>query len=157
MEGNLAVLSFAPIVLIGLVMVLLGVRARQKAQAATRWLCTEGQGLSVDVVRTVSHSKYGNTTWYVPKLEYGYTVGGARYTSHQIAFGNTAFKSEAQARSYLQDHFEGRPLTVHYDPGKPKNAVLLPGEAPHTLGLIVGGVVIMVFPILVGLVLFARR
>ncbi len=139
------------VAVVGLWLVLYGVRERQKAQAAAQWPDTEGKGLSVKIDRHSSRSKYGTNVWYVPQLEYEYLVGGVRYTSRRIAFGSLSFKSEAEARSFLQAQFEGRPLPVHYDPRQPKNAVLLTGAAPHMFAFMLAGGVITTFALLLGI------
>ncbi len=150
MDTSIVLLLFAPLVLAGLGMVLYGIRGRQKAQAAMQWLTTEGKGLSVKIARRVSRSKYSSSVYYVPQLEYEYAVRGQHYSSHRITFGTPSFKSESDCKSYLENHFEGKPLTVHYDPKQPKNAVLLPGEAPNTMGFIIGGAMIFLFSLVVG-------
>ncbi len=144
-------LNLGFVMLVGLALVFYGARSRRLAQAATRWPITEGQGLSVQIERRTSRSKYGSQVSYVPALEYEYRVNGTRYTSRRISFGSLTFPSELEARSFLQTHFEGQPMQVHYDPQQPKNAVLLTGTAPHTLAFMIAGAVIAVFPLLLGM------
>ncbi len=141
-------LFFGPFELLGVILLVYGLRQRQLAQAASTWPCAPGHSVAASVQTVTRHSKYGTSRSYVPRLEYDYDVKGAHLTSHRITFGSVSFNSPDEAEAYMRRNFQDKPLEVHYDPRNPANAVLLVGQAPSSLGFMIGGVIIMAAPIL---------
>ena len=65
-----------------------------------------------------------------PLVGYEYEVRGVRYKSNRIDYsgrGSSLGAWSQPARNYLRHHREGEPVTVRYDPGEPKRAVLETG------------------------------
>lgn len=139
------VLAVAPFVLLGLGLAAYGLYQRQRARQAAGWHSTNGTGLAAKINRLKPRR---GSAWYVPELEYDYSVAGTHYSSHRISFGRLAFGPKEQAETFLCQYGDGKVLRVYYDPKHPSNAVLTPGEAPNTLGYIIGGIVIFAVPIL---------
>ena len=66
---------------------------------------------------------------YNPEIEYTYTVNGREYTSNVIMFGGViGGRFSKMYRRYIERYPEGSFAKVYYDPAKPENAVLEPGE-----------------------------
>lgn len=141
---------FAPFVLAGVGLLVYGLRQRNKAKAAGTWPTTDGSLVSAQVERHAYKSKYGPNVWYNPKIEYSYSVGSTGYTSHRISFGSPSFNTKEGAESFLRQFATGNAIPIHYDPANPKSAVLVPGQAPHSLGLTLAGTALIVIPVLLG-------
>lgn len=144
-----------PFVLGGVWLLVYGLRQRQRASAAEQWPAVEGRLLSADVGRHSSRSKYGLNVWYVPEIEYEYSVGGVRFTSRRISFGSPSFNTREGAESVLRQFGTVGAVPVHYDPNKPKDAVLAAGKAPRSLGFTLAGAAMIAFPILLAVYLLA--
>ena len=152
-ELQVFLIGFAPLALIGAVCLYLGFRNRQSARASTEWSSVQGNLLSFEVTKsTIKHQ-----THYYPHLEYEYTVGGTRYTSHRISFGYLAYDSEDEAKSDIERQIHGNPVKVYYNPKNPKDAVLICGGASGSAVLIGIGVMLIVLPLLFGLYFLLRR
>jgi hypothetical protein len=145
---TLMLILLAPIVLGGVALLAYGLRQRQRAQAAEQWPTANGHILSANVKRHAYKSKYGPNVWYVPEMEYEYSVGGTRFASHRIAFGSSSFNTVQAAESFLRQFGTTDAIQVHYEPQNPKNAVLVAGKAPSSLGFTFAGAVLIVAPVL---------
>lgn len=144
---------FAPFVLGGVGLLVYGLRQRNKAKAAGTWPTTNASLVSAQVERHAYKSKYGPNVWYNPKIEYSYSVGGTGFSSHQISFGNPSFNTKEGAESFLRQFTSDNSIPIHYDPADPKNAVLVAGQAPHSLGFTLAGVALIVIPVLLAVYL----
>jgi hypothetical protein len=152
MEINtLLLILLAPIVLAGVWLLAYGMRQRRRAEESNRWSTTKGRVLSSDVRRHAYKSKYGKNVWYTPEIEYEYSVSGTSFNSRRITFGSASFNTEQGAESFLQQLVGGDAIQVHYDPANPKNAVLVAGQAPHSLAFTFAGAALMVFPLLLAI------
>ncbi|MFC4698707.1 DUF3592 domain-containing protein [Glaciecola siphonariae] len=78
------------------------------------WLSTPGVVVHSRVDKT---GRLNSDTLYI---EFTYAVNGKAYTSNNIDFGAWAYDIPA----YLQKYPVGKPVTVHYDPASPNDAVL---------------------------------
>lgn len=149
----------ALIVLIGLGVLLNGLRLRARRQASAAWPSVLGRALSAEIKKQVvssggkSHTRH---TYYRPVVEYEYTVDGVRYESDRVAFGNVIKNTEAEVQQLLEQTMEGSALRVFYNPQKPKDAVLLNQETSGAVGGIVAGAIVIALGIVMG-VLFALR
>ena len=100
---------------------------RRRAAQAASWPVTQGQIVSSEIESYVSSSDDSSTktTMYQPVIEYSYKVGGQEYHCNTLDFGGTsASGSDAAAAKKVALYPVGMPVTVHYDPQNPGNAVL---------------------------------
>ena len=152
-ELQVFLIFFGPLFLIGGVCLYKGLRSRQRARASTEWPSVQGNLLSFEVTKsTIKHQ-----THYYPHLEYEYTVGGTRYTSHRISFGYLAYDSEDEAKSDIERRVHGNPVKVYHNPKNPKDAVLICDGASGSAVLIGVGVMLIVVPLLFGLYFLLPR
>jgi len=156
---QLLLLFFGPILLIGAGLVFYGLRQRIRARASAGWPSVQGKALSAGVKEQVvsSGKTHSRQTWYRPTVEYEYQVDGARYQSNRIAFGNVSSQDEGAAQHILDQTVKSGSVQVYYNPQNPKDAVLLSADAPGSFGFILGGVLIILFPVLFWLYFFVLR
>jgi hypothetical protein len=152
-ELQVLLIGFAPLILIGAVCLLIGLRNRARARASAEWHSVPGNLLSFEVTK----GTYKRQTHYYPHLEYEYTVGGTRYTSNRISFGYLAYDSENEAKSDIERQVHGNPVKVYYNPKNPKDAVLICGGASGSAVLIGIGVMLIVLPLLFEFYFLLRR
>jgi hypothetical protein len=129
-------------------------RALANSRAAEGWPQATGQ-----IVNSFMQSV---SAWPAPIVIYTYNVGSRRYRRGRVRFGGTGAMNPAAAEQILASCPIGAEVPVFYNPKRPGQAVLLPGQhGPNksllwVAGLLAGvpllGAVMMALFILLGLV-----
>lgn len=124
--------------LVGLILVFVAISQRKKAQAAEAWPVAPGLILSSGLANHNSYdSDSGSTTNYEPQVQYQYTIMGQPYTGNQLSFGTAQYDYNTAAKK-IAPYPQGTPVTVHYDPSNPVNAVLETKAAAGGILLAIG-------------------
>ncbi len=130
--------------LIGVVFLVVALRARQKAKTSLGWPTTPG---TITASSLQEHRHYdsdeGVSYSYEPVIQYRYTVMGSEYTGSKISFGANTF-GRAQAQQQVNTYQPGINVTVHYNPEKPEEAVLETEAAGGKVFIIVGAIFLLV-------------
>ena len=91
-----------------------------------------------------------STANVAPRYSYTYTVDGITYTSSTVSIlGNSSIEDVVEGDP------EGQEVTVHYSPGNPAQAVLLPGRDDASPAMLGGPIIAVVGA--AGLVWLARH
>ncbi len=61
---------------------------------------------------------------YLPTVAYRYEAGGQQHIGSRLATRDIVFSHEAEAKGFLGRFPAGAPVSVHYDPANPGQAVL---------------------------------
>jgi hypothetical protein len=100
----------------------------REVKASRSWPFVPGRVIGAscreDVIRGGSDSSDSDTTWYVPLVQYEYEVGGQAYRGNRIGFSEERQVSREKAFQVLEAFPVGHPVTVFYDPAKPRDAIL---------------------------------
>lgn len=125
---------------IGIVIIVISIRARKKAEASQNWPSAQGQIIATEIKKDVSEDAEGyTTTTYKPVITYSYNVMGQTYQSDKIAFGmTTSYGRMAKAQEVLDQYPLDSPVNVYYDPDNPAEAVLERKAGGKVLGLVIG-------------------
>lgn len=137
-----------------LVMIFLGVRMVTLSKASLDWPTAGGTVLYSEVEEDYD-SEDGYT--YYPRVTYQYNVDGQAYESDRVFFGadNTP---EEDAYAIVAQFPAGSMVTVYYNPDKPKQSVLMPGDEYAPGFLIIFGVISIVITALTfGIMFFKSR
>ncbi len=67
-----------------------------------------------------------------PRIVYGYPVGDTVYTAERVAFGGPV-GTRKEVQPALERYRRGQPVTVYFDPGRPRRACLERGILPSKL------------------------
>jgi hypothetical protein len=115
---------------IGILMLLYGVRTRRLQRESLSWFPVQGRVLGSEVEIETSTSNVGSQhdtyTSYYPRVTYAYEYGGESYESRRIIVANINWpKKEAEAA--VARYPVNSEVTVWVDPLHPKMAVLEPG------------------------------
>lgn len=116
---------WAIVATIGLLLVVYGHSQRERAKASLEWPVVQGRIITSEVT---SHTDEDGTT-YSADIEYVYTVEGIEHHSNTVVFGGHSYSANQAVSLYPL----GKTVSVSYDPGKPKRAVLEPGNESHEL------------------------
>ena len=103
-----------------------GVYSLVRAWQSTHWPRTMGT-IATSEVEQYRDSK--QTLMYRPSVSYRYSVSGKEHVSYRLSFGGemgTNWPEPAEKTVALYP--VGTTVTVHYDPGKPSESVLKPGQ-----------------------------
>lgn len=110
----------------------------EQSQRIDSYESTEGTVLSSDVYDDHDGGDYIDIT-------YEYIVDGETYRSSNVrpGFGETSV-SRSRAEEFVQNHSEGEPITVYYDPVTPSNAYLIAEKSLAFIGMAGFGAVITI-------------
>lgn len=142
---------------LGVVLIVLYVRNKNKAKASLGWPSTQGRILSINI-RVDEVDDESNRVRYIPEVHFEYAVNGVTHQGKRIIYGSEPdFGSRDKAQDFLQKYPQGGLVTVFYNPENPGEAVLTQGMRKMVASLIVGIILIVLMvcllcPIGIGLV-----
>jgi hypothetical protein len=143
---------------IGIFIMIAGVRNRRKAEESTSWPFVQGT-ITNSWVETQEHEDDdgSKTITHFPRWEYEFVVSGMTYTSQNISFGGTGGSNrELDAREGLKQYQINSQVQVFYNPSNPDDAVLVPGTQGTMALVIFGGILALImFLIIIGLAIWA--
>ena len=131
------------LILIGTVVVVYTIIAKQRARKIPQWPSTQGQVLFARVRYVHAATSTVTVGTHRMEIRYQYTVDGAQFTSLSIApYGWSLALSEMQR--IAQRYPQNSPIRVYYNPAQISQSVLEPG-APHWLNVlhVPGGLLIL--------------
>jgi hypothetical protein len=136
--------------ILGLVLLLVGIRLRGKAKAAAEWPTTTGTIISASLQENSSLDSENNTQiTYEPLVQYQYSLIGQRYVGTRLSFGHMSYDYRTASKK-IAAYIPGAQVTVHYDPTDPSQSVLEP-KAAGGMVMIILGALFMVIGIAFGL------
>jgi len=105
----------------GIFWLIISASAKKNKEAAS-WPQVPGKIISSEVQAV--RDPQDNTFSYEPNIVYTYTVDGQTLTGNRVHF--TAFRSTSKAKPQqtVDKYPAGADVTVHYNPQKPREAVL---------------------------------
>lgn len=149
---------------LGVGLLIFGLRERKKARATEAWPTVNGTIVSSKLEKnTRTDRRDGRTythTTYAPVVEYTYEVGGKTYQGNHIFPGATMSYDLGTAQNIVNRYQLGLPATVHYDSANPTEAVLEVKAKGGNLFVIIGAVfaVLGIIGCCIGILLiFANR
>lgn len=130
--------------ILGIGLLIFGLRDRKKAKAAEAWPTISGTIVSSRLDQNTRTERrdgrtYNHTT-YAPVVEYAYEVGGKTYQGNRIFPGATMSYDLGTAQSIVNRYQPGSTAAVHYDPANPIEAVLEIKAKGGNLFMIIGAV-----------------
>ncbi len=143
---------------IGVVLIVLYIRNKQKGEASKSWPSTQGRIISTNIRVDESDDEDLPRVTYIPEVHFEYQFGDTVYQGKRISFGSEpSFGSREKALNFLRQYPVGRVVAVFYNPEKPTEAVLSQGMRKMGASLIVGIIMVVLMvcflcPIGVGIV-----
>ena len=132
---------------LGIGMVLLAYTSYKTAVGSKTWPTVDGVVTLSEIERQTSTSGDGadkkTTVQYSPKIVYRYQIDGQNYEGTRISFASES----GNAQQIVSNYPKGKSVRVYYNPGKHKQAVLVPGSGSvekHFVPLIFAAVFFMV-------------
>ena len=115
-----------PLVIVALVFIYLALRAGRQAGVSKKWPATTGKIIASGIEPRSSYSSEGgNSTTYVPVVQYQYAIDGRTYMGNRISFGNqVGYGWTNMAQKQVDQYPPGANVAVFYDPNEPAMAVL---------------------------------
>jgi hypothetical protein len=141
-RSNFAILVIASlgglVFLIGVVLLVLALVSRRKADASQKWPVVGGRVITASLLEhSSSDPEDYSSTMYEPAVEYEFPAGGETVKGRRIAFGANRF-DRGRAQRILDRYPPGSLVNVHYNPQNPHEAVLETAAAGGKVLLIVG-------------------
>lgn len=109
------------------------------ASRSKDWPTTAGTVLHSRVVREGGKGE----SKFVPLVRYSYEVAGIRYESERRSLASSKTR-QSTAEAICRDYPPGGAVTVHYDPEKPGESLLVVGPSHETVPLaVIGGILLV--------------
>ena len=136
------IMSFG-VALLGCFLAWHGIRLHRLASASASWPAATGTILACRIRR--DYDEDTGKHWIL-LLEYEYLVGGERFTSGRVRFGEDNPRMTEMESLRVGDRYPLQsPVTVFYNPANPAQAVLEAGETRNALALAAVGVLMALF------------
>ena len=136
---------------IGIFVMIAGIRNRKKAEESTSWPSAQGK-ITKAWVETQEHEDDDGfkTITHFPRWEYEFIIDGKTYTNQNISFSGTAGSHhESDARDGLKQYPLNNQVQVFYNPFNPEEAALVPGTKGTMSMVIFGGVMAFIMFIII--------
>ena len=119
--------------LIGIFIMIAGIRNRKKAEESTSWPSVQGTITNAWVETQEHEDDDGFTTiTHFPRWEYEFAVSGITYTSQNISFGGTRGSNrKSEATEGLKQYPLNSQVQVFYNPSNPEEAALVHRDPGH--------------------------
>ena len=120
-------------VLIGVALLVFGVRGVSRAKASEGWPKVQGRILSSEVERSRSSSRGSgsnrsrSSTTYRAEILYEFKVEGVIYNGNRVAYGDYGSSDPQHARRIVNRYPVDHEVQVFYQPGQPEECLLEPG------------------------------
>ena len=120
------------------------------AKASLKWPTTRALIVHSQIKSTSAsgEAKYQHSA----DITYKYTVNGKEYTSNKIIAGDYSSDSSSRAQKIIRRYKKGSHVKAYYNPGRPSEAVLIPGGSiliyvPFGFGILAvcSGVVALIY------------
>ena len=147
MSGNLIIAGIGILIAgVGLGLLLAGRRQRTQALATEAWPTVGGTITASRLDRqSRTQTRQGRRTartTYTPVVDYTFDVGGKPLRGNKIFPGSTMSFDLGTAQDIVNRYQAGAPVTVHYNPADPTQAVLETSSRSANMLMIMGGVFI---------------
>jgi hypothetical protein len=119
-----------------------GLYQRSRLANSQDWPQVTGKITKSAVGIEISTSDTGPSRSYVAEVEYEYPAKGAAFTGKRIGFTRHSYVRQRKAQEEAARYPVNSPVTVHFNPDSPADAVLV-REAPGSVLCILGGVAIL--------------
>lgn len=113
-----------PFFVIGLIILIVGIRGALEANASTNWQTTTGTVTHSDVV--TSKSRRGGPM-FGASVVYEFDLEGSRHIGDRVTVANIQTSSRARALRVVERYPVGAEVTVYCHPSDPERSLLEPG------------------------------
>lgn len=130
--------------LLGVIFVIVALRARQKAKTSQSWPAAQGSIESATLREHSNADPEGSSfTYYEPIIQYRYMVMGQQYSGQKVGYGASKV-GRSQAQKIIDRYTPGASVQVYYNPQNPQEAVLETQASGSKIFLIVGVIFVVV-------------
>jgi len=117
----------------------------KKGRKSKTWPKTKATVVSAEVEEKHEYDEDGDKhVYYYPRIHYDYQVDGQFYNGFRYKLLEASM-SKRKAHEFISNFMTGDILTVYYDPEKPIESVLQPGEQKYLYVFFVIGIGLIVF------------
>jgi len=138
-------------IIIGVVGILLSVftfGSIRKGKKSMSWPSVGAVVNSSEVeVRREYDPEDGESVYYYPRINYTYSVDGQNFKGNKYKIMEASM-SRRKARTVVAGFSPGDQITVFYDPEKPEESVMQPGEQKYLYIFFVLGIGLAVFSVI---------
>jgi len=130
-------------ILLGLLLVVIGWSTLRRSFGQSNWIRIPAEILSATVEpRTLDEVKF-----YLPKVTYRFSVGGATITSSRMRLAEKMYSTSRKAERQLQKYPPGTNVMASYPAGQPKDVVLEPGGSVFGFVMLLLGLAMVIGPL----------
>jgi hypothetical protein len=129
--------------IVGVILSILMPIAINRGKKSRNWPTTEATVISTEVEEKHKYDEDGESVYYYPRVHYDYRVGGQVYQGFKYKLLEASM-SKRKAIEFISNFIPGDKLTVYYDPEKPTESVMQPGEQKYLYVFLVIGIGVIV-------------
>jgi len=130
---------------VGVILTLLMPISISKGRKSKTWPTTEATVVSTEVEEKHEYDEDGDKhVYYYPRIHYDYRVEGQFYNGFKYKLLEASM-SKRKAYEIISNFMTGDKLTVYYNPEKPTESVLQPGEQKYLYVFLVIGIGLTAF------------
>jgi len=118
------------LLIVGVVLSILMLIAINRGKRSKNWPTSEATVISTEVEEKHEYDEDGESVYYYPRVHYDYRIGGQVYQGYKYKLLEASM-SKRKAFQFISNFMPGDKLTVYYDPEKPTESVMQPGEQKY--------------------------
>ena len=137
-------------IMISLLLIIFGLRARKKALAARQWPTAPGKVISASLKehRSYDSQEHRTNITYEPQVTYEYRFGSETLKRDRLGFGTTSYNRSTAVKK-LEQYPQGGTVTVYINPDNPYEALLDISTGSSIFLMVMGGVFLLIGVVLV--------
>ncbi len=143
-------------VIMGVVILLFGIRQMRQASASQSWPAVSGVITVSALGKHMGNERHDSPT-YSADIRYDYMVDDASYVNGAVQFGQVNSSDPSGARAVLKRYAVGQAVEVYYNPANPAQAVLEPGLQGSTWFLPIFGTIFVAVGLLFSYLMWKWR
>ena len=116
--------------IVGVILSILMLIAISRGKKSRNWPTAEATVISTEVEEKHEYDEDGESVYYYPRVHYDYRVGGQVYQGFKYKLLEVSM-SKRKAIEFISNFMPGDKLTVYYNPEKPTESVMQPGEQKY--------------------------
>jgi len=131
------------LLIVGVILSILMPISIRRGKKSKNWPSAEATVISTEVEEKHEYDEDGESVYCYPRVHYDYRVGNQVYHGFKYKLLKVSM-SRRKALELISNFTPGEKLTVYYDPEKPTEAVILPGEQKYLYVFLAIGVGLIV-------------
>ena len=130
--------------IVGVVLSIVTLASIIKGKKSKNWPSTAANVVSTEVEVRRDYDEDGEKIYYYPRVYYDYKVNDRVYRGSRYKLLEQSM-SKRKAHTFISNFAQGDRITIFYDPDKPEESVMQPGEQIYLYFFFVLGIALVCY------------